>query len=283
MAVDESEIAGDYGFAPPETAVMDTIPEAEEPAVDDNHIAYGVYDEEDDDNAFYVPVEMGQANPYHMNVGELFGETEDMPSQTPGGSLLLPPRPMMATGHGIGENGATYGATEIPPAVQHAMRSQMAMARGTADGQQASGGISDMRLVLQMELKREEDLLKDLRAEIVDKISKLTTEERLLRMVVKHDFELGNDDVDEDLNAADITFAGGYGDVDTVLSPMQPSAMDMTVHMRHADDSDDGGDSDDSLSGMSSSTSDDEVHDDDVARGALISVLGQYLPSADAE
>ncbi|KAJ2452659.1 hypothetical protein GGF42_003983 [Coemansia sp. RSA 2424] len=128
----------------------------------------------------------------------------------------------------------------------------------------------------------EEDLLKDLRAEIVDKISKLATKEKLLRMVVKHDFELGGDDLGEDTNAPEATF-GGFGEVDTVLAPPQSGVMDLAEDMHHGDDSDDGSDSGDSISGMSSSTSDDEVQDDEVARGALNRMLDQYLPPTNAE
>ncbi|KAJ2459124.1 hypothetical protein GGF42_001657 [Coemansia sp. RSA 2424] len=283
----ESDIVDDYRFALPETAEMEPIAEVEEPVVGDSQVAFGGYDE-DDSSAFFAPAELVRTSADGMDVDAegdqaqldyLFSQAAEMTAQTPSASLLLPPRPL-ARRQDISESVGTYGTTEIPPAVLHALRPQMAMLRGSADGQ--PGGISDMRLVLQMELKREEDLLKDLRAEIVDKISKLATEEKLLRMVVKHDFELGGDDLDEDTNAPETTF-GGFGEVDTVLAPPQSGGMDLAEDMHHDDDSDDGSDSGDSISGMSSSTSDDEVQDDEVARGALNRMLDQYLPPTNAE
>ncbi|KAJ2414946.1 hypothetical protein GGI10_002029 [Coemansia sp. RSA 2530] len=266
-----------------ETAAMETIDEVEEePQAGDDEIAY------EDDSALFVQVEADRANIDGMDVDAegnqteynyLFGEAAEAPQQSLGASLLLPPRPM-ASRYDTGEGAATNGMSEVTPALLQATRPQMAMLRGPSDGQ--AGRIVDMRLVLQRELKREEDLLKDLRAEIVDKISKLATEEKLLRMVVKHDFELPGDDLDEDTHAPEATF-GGFSEVDDMLAPMLSGIVDQGVDENNDEASGAGSDSDDSLSGMSSSSSDDEVQDEDMTRGALSRMLTQYLHPAEAE
>ncbi|KAJ2745118.1 hypothetical protein GGI20_002416 [Coemansia sp. BCRC 34301] len=285
MPTNEGEVTEEGGFASLDTGAMATIAEVDEPTVDENQITFAEYDEEEGDSSFFTPVGLGRTIGDGMDVDAegdqaqlnyLFSEAAEEPSQTPGASLLLPPR-HMASRYDIGENAGTNSASEVPPAALHALRPQMTMLRGSADVQ--PGGIADMRLVLQMELKREEDLLKGLRAEIVDKISKLATEEKLLRMVVKHDFELGGDDLDEDTNTTEAAF-GGFGEIDSVLAPVQSGALDLVNDMGHGDDSDGDSDSGDSISGMSSSTSEDEVQDEEIARGALNRMLDQYLPSS---
>ncbi|KAJ2797822.1 hypothetical protein H4S07_005850, partial [Coemansia furcata] len=281
VPTDEREVVEESSHAL-EPAAMATIVEEEEPPVDESEIPF------DDDSAYFVQVGSDRANIDGMDVdvegnqteyNYLFGEAAEVPQQTLGASLLLPPRPM-ASRHDAGESLATNGLSEIPPALLQAIRPQMAMLRGPSDGQ--AGGILDMRLVLQRELKREEDLLKDLRAEIVDKISKLAAEEKLLRMVVKHDFELPGDDLDEDTHVPEGTF-GGFSEVDDVLAPALSGVVERDEDMMHDEVSGASSDSDDSLSGMSSSSSDDEVQDEDVTRGALSRMLTQYLPSAEAE
>ncbi|KAJ2755920.1 hypothetical protein GGI19_001258 [Coemansia pectinata] len=281
LPTDEGEIAVEHSHAL-ETAAMTTIEEEEEPLADDSENAF------EDDSAYFVQVGADRSNIDGMDVdvegnqteyNYLFGEAAEVPQQTLGASLLLPPRPM-ASRHDASEIVAANGRTEIPPALLQAIRPQMAMLRGPSDGQ--AGGILDMRLVLQRELKREEDLLKDLRAEIVDKISKLATEEKLLRMVVKHDFELPGDDLDEDTHVPETPF-GVFNEVDDVLAPTLSGVVDQNEDMHEDEVSAASSDSDDSLSGMSSSSSDDEVQDEDVTRGALSRMLTQYLPSAEAE
>ncbi|KAJ2476438.1 hypothetical protein IWW56_004924 [Coemansia sp. RSA 2131] len=117
----------------------------------------------------------------------------------------------------------------------------------------------DMRLVLQYELRSEEIMLKDLKAEISDKLLKFQAEERLLRMVVKRDFELPpEDDVEEEP-------FGGF-----------EAETEMDGGLMGADE---GNESDGSLSGMSSSSSEDDVQSDELTRGALSQMLRTYLPS----
>ncbi|KAJ2487219.1 hypothetical protein IWW37_005319 [Coemansia sp. RSA 2050] len=267
-----------------EAATMETIGEEEEPLAGDNEAAY------EDDSALFVQVEADRTNIDGMDVDAegnqaeynyLFGETAEVPQQSLGASLLLPPRPM-ASRYEAGESTATNGMAEAASSLLQTARPQMAMLRGPSDGQ--ASRVVDMRLVLQRELKREEDLLKDLRAEIVDKISKLATEEKLLRMVVKHDFELPGDDLDEDAHAPDATF-GGFSEVDDMIAPMLSGIVgqDVDVNNGEASGVDVGSDSDDSLSGISSSSSDDEVQDEDVTRGALSRMLTQYLHPTEAE
>ncbi|KAJ2332791.1 hypothetical protein GGH92_008814, partial [Coemansia sp. RSA 2673] len=76
---------------------------------------------------------------------------------------------------------------------------------------------------------------------------------------------------------------GVFNEVDDVLAPTLSGVVDQDGDMNDDEVSDAGGDSDDSLSGMSSSSSDDEVQDEDMTRGALSRMLTQYLPSAEAE
>ncbi|KAJ2024151.1 hypothetical protein GGI06_001115 [Coemansia sp. S85] len=66
-----------------------------------------------------------------------------------------------------------------------------------------------------------------------------------------------------------------------MLAPMLSGIVDQGVD-EHNDEAS-GSDSDDSLSGMSSSSSDDEVQDEDMTRGALSRMLTQYLHPAESE
>ncbi|KAJ1959923.1 hypothetical protein GGI12_004089 [Dipsacomyces acuminosporus] len=149
-----------------------------------------------------------------------------------------------------------------------------------------SGVAKDMRIVLQYELRREESLLKDLHAEIVDKLFKLQTEEKLLRLIVKDDFHLPEEDsamLDEPTaHVMEASVFGPFADVD---GHQFQGSMDAGEDMPSigvgigTDAVDAGEESDGSLSGMSSSSSEDEVQDDEIARGALSRMLTQYLPN----
>ncbi|KAJ2003243.1 hypothetical protein H4R26_003178 [Coemansia thaxteri] len=214
---------------------------------------------------------------------ELFGDGNEVVPRTPSGTLQLPPR-QAAMDLESSEDAVTNAMVEAhSTALLRSLRlGRSNILRTSTEGYHASG-LKDMRLILQQELKREEALLKDLRAEIVDKISKLATEEKLLRMVVKHDFELGGDDHEEDVHAPEAVFSG-FGEAD-VMAQQSGEAGQGGNDLSGGELSAEGGssDSDDSLSGMSSSSSDDEVQDEEVTRGALSRVLTQYLPSAEVD
>ncbi|KAJ1838514.1 hypothetical protein LPJ57_011108 [Coemansia sp. RSA 486] len=153
-----------------------------------------------------------------------------------------------------------------------------------------------MRLELQYELRREDRLLKDLKAEIMDKLFKLQAEEKLLRMIVKHDFDIPQDDAADDLagNAAaaavgmDTPAYGAFSEVgnaeqqsDYIAAAAAAAAAVAAATQSSMLQNDDAMESDSdasSLSGMSSSSSEDEVQDEEITRGALSRVLKQYLP-----
>lgn len=222
-------------------------------------------------------------------LGDLFGDGGDKGiPQTPGGSLQLPPRPS-----GMSQE------QEILEDDRSQQYSAMAL-RSLADSQAAAtnggGRPRDMRLVLQSELKREENLLKDLRAEIVDKIFKLETEEKLLRKIVKGDFQLPPEEHSHNDDQTD----GGGMEVDNSTNILGEYANDQHIlsldsavaqlsgeyqPTQNAAEGDeekgDGSDSDDgSLSGMTSTTasSDEDIQDEELERVALNEALGKYLP-----
>ncbi|KAJ2842439.1 hypothetical protein J3B02_005577, partial [Coemansia erecta] len=121
-------------------------------------------------------------------------------------SLHLPPRATMHTEE-IDALEQSYEAGRQ----QRELRPHPAMVRGNGHIDVAQPGPpKDMRLVLQRELQREDRLLKDLKAEIIDKLYKLQAEEKLLRMIVKHDFDIPLDDV-----AADNNELAGSVNIDT--------------------------------------------------------------------
>ncbi|KAJ2780008.1 hypothetical protein GGI15_003698 [Coemansia interrupta] len=150
-----------------------------------------------------------------------------------------------------------------------------------------TGPPRDMRLELQNELQREEQVLKDLRAEIIDKLFKLQTEEKLLRMIVRHDFDIP----DDEMLPSDAPPLAETDQMDVVDDQANPdyaaiaaaAAAAMELVNQSGLGQHDDADSDDasSLSGMSSSSSEDEIQDDEVTRGALSRVLDQYLPEGD--
>ncbi|KAI9505822.1 hypothetical protein BX070DRAFT_96830 [Coemansia spiralis] len=198
--------------------------------------------EQDMDRAETMDVDEGDRPDLHY----LFGDPIE-PLSPGGSSLQLPPR-----------------ASAIEGIAEHTgpRRPHPAFIRAIPDH---AGTPKDMRIVLQYELKSEERLLKDIRAEIVDKLFKLQAEEKLLRMAVKKDFEL---DDEQDVFS-------GPGDVEHQVQSHEPvGAMEVDNRVGSASDSDD------SLSGMSSS-SEDEVPDDELTRGALSRVIMQYLPEDD--
>ncbi|KAJ2360676.1 hypothetical protein H4S02_009042 [Coemansia sp. RSA 2611] len=183
---------------------------------------------------------------------DLFEDVNEVVPQTPGTSLHLPPR-------------ASAMSEELLAAdhlgLRHG-RPHPALIRNMADMQPDK----DMRIVLQYELRSEETLLKDLRAEIADKLLKLQAEEKLLRMVVKRDFELPEESAEEPDRFA--------------FEPEveEPAAMPMEEEGEDA-----GSESDGSLSGMSSSSSDDDAQNDELTRGALSQMLRTYLPSGEMD
>ncbi|KAJ2502537.1 hypothetical protein GGH96_001067 [Coemansia sp. RSA 1972] len=190
-------------------------------------------DEEEDEEEVLM-----SRNVYEMDVDneepEFSDLFEDAPAiTTPGASLHLP-------------RASTISEVSRPS------RPHPALIRTTDTSQ-----TKDMRLVLQYELRSEEIMLKDLRAEISDKLLKLQAEERLLRMVVKRDFELPEEnDVEE----------------------TEPFGFEAEAEMSE-ERMDEGHESDGSLSGMSSSSSEDDVQSDELTRGALSQMLRAYLPS----
>ncbi|KAJ1775357.1 hypothetical protein LPJ77_004051 [Coemansia sp. RSA 2523] len=190
------------------------------------------YEDEDEEEEVLM-----SRNVYEMDVdaeepefSDLF-EDAPMPT-TPGASLHLP-------------RASTISEVSRPS------RPHPALIRTTDTSQ-----TKDMRLVLQYELRSEEIMLKDLRAEISDKLQKMQAEERLLRMVVKRDFELPEEDEVEE----------------------EPFGFEAEAEMSEGG-MDEGHESDGSLSGMSSSSSEDDVQSDELTRGALSQMLRTYLPS----
>ncbi|KAJ2848373.1 hypothetical protein GGI22_005746, partial [Coemansia erecta] len=126
----------------------------------------------------------GDRPDYHY----LFDPIEEAPLSPGGSSLQLPPRTSAMNLDGV-EIGADVSASGA--GIRHG-RPHPAFIRSIADSH--SGAPRDMRIVLQYELKSEEMMLKDIRAEILDKLSKLNTEEKLLRMVVKKDIDIEDDE-----------------------------------------------------------------------------------------
>ncbi|KAJ2827202.1 hypothetical protein IWW50_002005 [Coemansia erecta] len=197
-------------------------------------------------------------NVYEMDVdaeepefSDLFEDANDV-AEPPGAALHLPPR-------------ASALSTDLP---RHA-RPHPALIRNMADAHAHAD--KDMRIVLQYELRSEETMLKDLRAEIADKLLKLQAEEKLLRMVVKRDFELP-----EDESPAQAQIPEPFGAFEADARDEEPGAMPM-------DAEDEGSVSDGSLSGMSSSSSEDDVQSDELTRGALSQMLRTYLPSGEMD
>ncbi|KAJ2782732.1 hypothetical protein H4R18_002106 [Coemansia javaensis] len=213
--------------------------------------------------------------------GDLFGEA--MP-HVHGSQLHLPPRSQMVGDEGLAL--AQDGSVEAVAAAVAAIAGQPGFGAAHPEHIRRIMGVHmntdrDMRLVLQNELQREETLFKDLRAEIMDKLFKLQTEERLLRMIVKKDFELPEEEHPEEAIALDTAYTG--------LNDAEMSALHGalgTLHAMAADEANgDESESEGSLSGMSSSSSagsSDEAQDEEVTRGALSRVLGTYLPNAEA-
>ncbi|KAJ2613949.1 hypothetical protein H4S08_001948 [Coemansia sp. RSA 1365] len=206
--------------------------------------------------------------------GYLFEETSETMPQTPSASLHLPPRASAMSGEMFvtDEEQSNMGQLSRPGRPHPALIRNMTDRHTNVD--------KDMRLVLQYELKSEENLLKDMRAELMDKLFKLQTEERLLRMIVKGDFELPEDETAEDtgLGMDNSAFAGF---VEADMGPLQTtlgSLPQMDIDQSREDLVSESGDS---LSGMSSSSnsSEDEVQDEEVTRGALSRVLDTYLPN----
>ncbi|PIA18877.1 hypothetical protein COEREDRAFT_79422 [Coemansia reversa NRRL 1564] len=205
--------------------------------------------------------------------GYLFEDTSETMPQTPSASLHLPPRASAMSG----EMFVTDEDQGNMEQLSRPGRPHPALIRNMTD--RHTNVDKDMRLVLQYELKSEENLLKDMRAELMDKLFKLQTEERLLRMIVKGDFELPEDETAEDtgLGMDSSAFTG----FETDMGPLQTtlgSLPQMEIDQSREDLVSESGDS---LSGMSSSSnsSDDEVQDEEVTRGALSRVLDTYLPN----
>ncbi|KAJ2557712.1 hypothetical protein EV175_001181 [Coemansia sp. RSA 1933] len=231
------------------------------------------------------------------DLGYLFDSAEAPPLSPGGSSLQLPPR-TSAMNQETMELEADAGASGSG---LRQGRPHPAFIRSIADSH--FGTPRDMRIVLQYELKSEEKMLKDIRAEIMDKLSKLNTEEKLLRMIVKKDIDIGDDEPAAQ-NAGDISASfnsyieNGVSGSGVYTQPSLAAAsggsdehagfgfgmgLDMIANAGASDEdgngSGSGSDSDDSLSGMSSSSSEDEVPDEEVTRGALNRVFMQYLPN----
>ncbi|KAJ1897850.1 hypothetical protein LPJ66_003124, partial [Kickxella alabastrina] len=172
-------------------------------------------------------------------------------------------------------------------------RPHPALIRTTADATMGAGLPKDMRLVLQYELRREESLLKDLRAEIVDKLFKLQAEEKLLRMIVRDEMDVDQQEEEEAAAAAggaaaavaeegEVMGASGYGggfgeigdgrQLDYVAAAAAAAAA-VAAAAASGQGMDEDSDDASSLSGMSSSSSEDEVQDEELERGALKTAL----------
>ncbi|KAJ1725179.1 hypothetical protein LPJ53_000602 [Coemansia erecta] len=210
-------------------------------------------------------------------LGELFDDVTVAAGSLAQGSLHLPLRAMESTEEGMLDNADQQ---QIPPHLPQSLRHPVPEA-------ERSGPPRDMRLELQNELQREEQVLKDLRAEIIDKLFKLQTEEKLLRMIVRHDFDIPDDEMLPN-EAPALAEANQMDVVDDQANPdyaaiAAAAAAAMEVVNQSGLGQHDDVDSDDasSLSGMSSSSSEDEIQDDEVTRGALSRVLDQYLPDGD--
>ncbi|KAJ1897774.1 hypothetical protein LPJ81_004466, partial [Coemansia sp. IMI 209127] len=233
----------------------------------------------------------GDRPDYHY----LFDSVEAAPLSPGGSSLQLPPRTSAMNLDGV-EIDADVSASGT--GIRHG-RPHPAFIRSIADSH--LGIPRDMRIVLQYELKSEEKMLKDIRAEILDKLSKLHTEEKLLRMVVKKDIDIEDNEAVMQNTGDPSTAFNGYIENNmpgsgahtqqslTATLGMGEHAgfgfgigLDATAADSGADNEEEedsgGNDSDDSLSGMSSSSSEDEIPDEEVTRGALNRVFMQYLP-----
>ncbi|KAJ2081281.1 hypothetical protein H4R24_002458 [Coemansia sp. RSA 988] len=206
--------------------------------------------------------------------GYLFEDTSEGMPQTPGASLHLPPRASAMSGDILAtdEEQSSTGQLSRPGRPHPALIRNMTDRHTNVD--------KDMRLVLQYELKSEENLLKDMRAELMDKLFKLQTEERLLRMIVKGDFELPEDEIAEDV-ALGMDNSAFNGFVEADMGTLQTSLGSLPQMEIDQSRDDMVSESGDSLSGMSSSSnsSGDEVQDEEVTRGALSRVLDNYLPN----
>ncbi|KAJ2796545.1 hypothetical protein H4R21_004666 [Coemansia helicoidea] len=208
-------------------------------------------------------------NTEHEFVG-LFEDSHEAATQAPRSQLHLPPRALpVSTGDLAGPDAAYDG-------LYRSGRPHPALIRNMTDRHMNAD--KDMRIVLQYELQQEESLFKDLQAEILDKLLKLQAEERLLRLIVKKDFELPDDVNAEEAGAAaavmDTAYAGlneaELGMLHGALGTLQPMDVDEAS----------GSESDSSLSGMSSGSgsSDDEV----ATRGALSRMLEGLEPNGGA-
>ncbi|KAJ2850338.1 hypothetical protein IWW36_001955 [Coemansia brasiliensis] len=230
-------------------------------------------DDDDEEGVIFEECQIGGRVGFdHMDIDgegeepefrDLFEETNETIPQTPGTSLHLPPRASAMSEDILASDRNYQGASRYN-------RPHPALIRNMTDAH--SHVDKDMRIVLQYELRSEEILLKDLKAEISDKLLKLQAEEKLLRMIVKRDFELPEDESTEDqtqhIEAFPSTFEPEAGEM--------PRAMPMEVENAASD-------SEESLSGMSSSSSDDDVQSDELTRGALSQMLRTYLPNGELD
>ncbi|KAJ2691665.1 hypothetical protein H4R19_006317 [Coemansia spiralis] len=194
---------------------------------------------------------------------DLFEDVDEAALQAPGSQLHLPPRALPVSTDGLAELDVAH---EGPLRMG---RPHPALIRNMMD--RHLNADKDMRIVLQYELQQEEALFKDLQAEIMDKLLKLQAEERLLRLIVKKDFELPDDAHAEEAVAMDTAYAGLNDAELGVLHGALGTLQSMDV------DEASGSESDSSLSGMSSGSgsSDDEV----ATRGALSRMLEGLEPN----
>ncbi|KAJ2158151.1 hypothetical protein GGF46_003989 [Coemansia sp. RSA 552] len=221
---------------------------------------------------------------------DLFEDASEAVPQTPGGGALhLPPRPSAMSdinGQAASSGGSRTGRQHQLSARDLDGRPHPVLLKNLDDRLTDA----DMRIVLQYELRCEEGLFKDLRAQVLDKLNKLQAEEKLLRMIVKHDFELPEEPAQESQQPIEAAFGGFSVEPDMQSSAAAAAAaaaalgslptMDAGNDQDMSDDS--ASDSGESLSGMSSSSdsSEDEVQNEEIARGALGRVLEGYLPSS---
>ncbi|KAJ2675668.1 hypothetical protein IWW42_001090 [Coemansia sp. RSA 1085] len=241
------------------------------PHISETNGKEGSVDSDDEENVIFEECQIGGRLGYdNMDIDgeepefrDLFEETNETHPQTPGTSLHLPPRASAMSEEMLASDRDYQGASRYN-------RPHPALIRNMADAH--SHVDKDMRIVLQYELRSEEILLKDLKAEISDKLLKLQAEEKLLRMIVKRDFELPEEESAEDqtqhIEAFPSTFEPEAGE--------EPRIMPMEVENAASD-------SEESLSGMSSSSSDDDVQNDELTRGALSQMLRTYLPNGELD
>ncbi|ORX71544.1 hypothetical protein DL89DRAFT_266546 [Linderina pennispora] len=126
------------------------------------------------------------------------------------------------------------------------------------------------------ELQHEDKLLKDLYAEVADQLRKLQTEERLLRMIVKKDFELPEEAVADD--AAMFSMDPAYS---SFLDTEHHAPTGGELEMHDGEESSDGEGSSSESDGIDQrhDSSDEEVQDEDIARASLGRILTDYVPT----